>query len=130
MTHEQMRIAVAEACGLDVIHEAAGPEDRPDAWKTGYFTPKAASDRRKRWPSSAYVMQVPNYPADLNACAEIVAALDPSEKFRMTCEMLDILGIRDDQTPEPSEVFDLMNATALQRCEAFLKTKGLWREGV
>ena len=113
MTPDEIRIAVAECCGLYVIYDAAGPKDRPDAWRTGYFTPKAASDRRKRWPSSAYVTVIPNYPASLDACAEMEKALDSIEGgWSLYTEYLE----------------GGICATPLQRCEAFLRVKGKWKE--
>jgi hypothetical protein len=120
MTPEQQRIAIAEACGIDVIYDAAGPKDRPEAWKTGYFTPTAAKQRRRSWPSSGVVKIIPDYLNDLNACHEMEKLLTV-EQWVSYWSFLEPLACRPNNT-------SILHATAAQRCEAFLRTIGKWEE--
>lgn len=62
-------------------------------------------------PGSRHHIEIPNYYGDLNACAEMEKTLTPDEAWDY-CDYLD----RN------------VSATAPQRCEAFLRTKGLWRD--
>ena len=118
MNKEQQRIAIAEACGMD-ISRTPNPEPA-DRWKTCYFTPKAAKKRRASWPSSAVVKVIPDYCNDLNAmhkaeelCGEVYSIKSCVYDDWLSC----VIG--HDQK---------WRATAAQRAEAFLKTLGLWEE--
>ena len=62
-----------------------------------------------------YLNALPNYPLDLNACAEFEATLTGAERFTYLVELNKLSG------DEPSSVW----ATARQRCLAYLKTKGI-----
>ena len=115
MTDEQINIAIAEACGLDVIQNPHGSKDRPEAWKTGFFTPKAAKQRRISWPSSAIVKVIPNYCNDLKAMHEAEKVLEEKRlvwKYEMTLTRNGGNGFN----------WSKIHATARQRAEAFLKT--------
>jgi hypothetical protein len=59
--------------------------------------------------------QVPNYPFDLNACAEFEKTLTDQEHNRCRAHIYLM-------TFNPRECF---SATARQRCIAYLKTKGI-----
>lgn len=131
MNDQEINIAIAEALGLDVIHDPAGPKGRPDAWKTAFFTPKAAKQRRIAWPSSAVVKVVPKYCRDLNAMHEATMSLEGpirDHSFRRAlAKSVGVIGVED---WEHSLVCldKLTNATARQRAEAFLRTIGKWEE--
>lgn len=120
MTNEQINIAIAEACGLDVIQNPHGSKDRPEAWKTGFFTAKAAKRRRISWPSSAIVKVIPDYCNDLNAMHEAEKTLDDYQYFNYCRHHL--------PDTQRSEMAQGRTATARQRAEAFLKTIGKWKE--
>lgn len=96
MTDEQMRIAIAEACG----------------WIHHHMRPSETERHQKKW---RYLSDLPNYLNDLNACAEFEAMLTSAERFTYIVELNKLCG------DEPSAVW----ATARQRCIAYLKTKGL-----
>lgn len=118
----KMNIAIAEACGLDVIQNPHGYKDRPEAWKTGFFTPKAAKQRRISWPSSATVKVIPDYCNDLNAMREAEETLAESlqEKY------LDNLYSVCNPDSMYKDTWKMNRATARQRAEAFLETLGKW----
>lgn len=63
---------------------------------------------------------------DLNACHEMekVLTLEQQADYgHRICNMAEKVG-----TDETSRGFAVIHATARQRCEAFLRVKGLWKE--
>jgi hypothetical protein len=126
MTNEQINIAIAEACELDVIQNPHGSKDRPEAWKTGFFTPKAAKQRRISWPSSAIVKVIPDYCNDLNAMHEAEKGLPENRKTLFAFMLAQVLDTSP--TLDLNDQFLNIHATAIQRAEAFLKTLGKWEE--
>lgn len=62
---------------------------------------------------------VPDYPNDLNACREmenVLGVLELNGQHGYRYALIDLVG---------SEYW---RASAAQRCEAFLRTKGIWKE--
>lgn len=137
MTPEQMRIAVAEACGWTELRQSKPWEfsDDPDnrVVLCGY------------WPApqgGGVSAAIHNYPADLNACAEMVAALsgDEREKFAFYLAYQKYAWFKESPEDYTSleyvgyieqhalSAFVTQNATAPERCEAFLRVKGLWKD--
>lgn len=106
MTDEQMRIAIAEACGWHEEKEPVG-----SAFATAWW------HHNDRYPS--YLMPLPDYLNDLNAMheAEKVLLKDGHESD-LWLEYLSNLVIC-----APAGLSS--HATARQRAEAFLKTKGI-----
>jgi len=102
MTDEQMRIAIAEACGWKVPNGCTNYRVRPEGSRV-FFNPLTDDD------------PLPDYLNDLNACSEFEAMLNSVERFTYLVELNKLCG------DEPSAVW----ATARQRAEAFLKTKGI-----
>lgn len=107
MNAEQQRIAIAEELGWkQVVKVEVGDEGYPEEFL--------------RWVNSkGEMLSLPNYPKDLNACAEFEATMDPNgnEYTRFDNHLHKICG----------SVRKCIHATAAQRCEAFLRTKGLWK---
>lgn len=105
MSDEEIRIAVAETCGWLVRGGLCFKPEPASGFGHGPAT-------KKGW-------ALPDYLNDLNACHEMENALDDesleikSRWFIWLQKNGDVAGVR---------------ATARQRCEAFLRTKGLWRE--
>lgn len=101
MKPEEIRIAIAEACGWTDVksswqgQQCFGYENKTDG----------------------HVTRVPDFTNDLNACFEMEEMLTPEQKKAYRKTLADICR-RD------GNIF----ATAGQRCEAFLRTVGLWRE--
>jgi len=116
MTPERIRIKVAEAMGW---------KRKPEFDYTSHQDPmfREHGERREMWGDDSGRLiptsMLPNYPFDLNACAEFEAEL-------FKCEILwkkyrDLIYAFETHN-------DTAFATALQRCEAYLRVKGLWEE--
>ena len=111
MTYERMRVAIAESCGWKVGREFCDD---------GEFL---RDPKRKLALSACYC---PDYPNDLNACAEFADHLRKTDRlaYSQYCdELLKIVAI--DNSRNENESRNLCDATARQRCEAFLRVKGL-----
>jgi hypothetical protein len=113
MTPEEQRIAIAVACGWkqqDKIFNWLPPEG---------FVGKNGGIRQSH-------KCLPDYLNDLNAMheAEKVLTTDQSVAYRI-CLMSNSDGRR---AVFPTLEAALCHATAAQRCEAFLKTLGLWKK--
>ena len=100
MTDEQMRIKIAEACGWTMV----------TTLNCGSY-PHGINPTGDRMHTAV----LPDYLNDLNACAEFEAVLTSAERFTFLVELDKLCG------DEPSAVW----ATARQRAEAFLRTKGI-----
>lgn len=103
MTPEAQRIAIAEACGLDA-----------SICLTHLIRPPCCNRR-----------QLPDYLNDLNACHEMEKVLTNGDAIRFRLLLSANSGKRN--TEFISVEAAMCHATAPQRCEAFLRTKGLWR---
>lgn len=124
LTDEEIRIKVAEAMGLEIIHDPRGPIDtRPSPYSIKrklFYTPAAAGVRRKSWPKASAVPIIPNYPESLDACAEFEKTLTTEQRHDYVRALRHITEAWD-AMPEFTTTF----ATARQRCLAYLKTKGI-----
>ena len=71
---------------------------------------------------------VPDYLGDLNACHQMEQVLTDDQRWE---QVKIIVGYRQAANGFPmlsrSEALRLQSATAAQRCEAFLRTLGLWQ---
>lgn len=124
MTDQEIKIAVAEACG----------------WNNVRFDYANGSDTFKSWlgEKRGYVNGPPDYPTDLNATNEVVRSLSADESLNKDgflwsdrCEFLrqlEIVVTRDTKNTDGRIQFDLVTATARQLDEAFLRTVGKWKE--
>jgi hypothetical protein len=103
MTDEQMRVAIAEACGWkDPTCEVMDMQINPDG---------------KLWTA------IPDYPNDLNAMHEAIMAQPVKIRMSINDKLMHMLN------PEAPYLLDkTINATARQRSEAFLRTLGKWTE--
>ena len=102
MTDQEIRIAVAEELGWI---------NTPDGWYD--------SINRRTFPWIGN-HNLPDYSHDLNACREMEMTLVLIEDLNYEAE-LSLIARRD-------YVF-IWGTTARQRCEAFLRVRGKWREG-
>ena len=99
MTPEQQRIAIAEACG----------------WKTGYRDPEA-------W------HPLPDYLNDLNAMHDAEKVLTQDQMIDYSRHVGKLVTSHLPASRAAWMDFKLINSTAPQRAEAFLRTIGKWKE--
>jgi hypothetical protein len=76
----------------------------------------------------------PDYPNDLNACAEMREAMEPTQRILFIQTLgLDVLKLcplaGDYWMAQEGDCWAILNATAAQHCEAFLRTLGKWEDG-
>ena len=110
MTQEQKRIAIAEACPtvFEVVNGAL--RYRFDHQHAGVFIDPLN---------------------DLNACHEMIAYLKPEQVDQFAIELSAIVLENDYKSwwdLTANEVGQVANATAAQRCEAFLRALDLWED--
>jgi len=111
VTPDEIRIAVAECCGWV-------RDDICDCWHLrGNKNLKAISPRFALIGDPSLYPLLPNYPASLDACAEFEEHLNDSEEWK---QYASIIGRHDYRL--------LLKASAILKCEAFLRVKGKWRE--
>lgn len=104
MTPQEINIAIATACGWTEIRE-----------KIVHYSRVMFGLHPMQYGSGAAHEPLPDYYGDLNACAEMEATLSPIEITRYELALEEI-------------TWPIWRATAPQRCKAFLRTKGLWRD--
>lgn len=111
MSPEKQRIAIAEVCGWKPYRY----EDGGIRWYIGIHHENSVS-----------LENLPDYLNDLNACHEMEESLSESQRHDYASKLaryfkelypLGYYFITD---------FDMIHATAPQRCEAFLKTIEKW----
>lgn len=114
MTHEEMRVAIAEECGA---------KRRPDLDYILFAPVYVAGNTVEMWEINGSVVprdKLPNYPADLDACAEFEAMMPHSVYHDEYIPQLEVVCFRDETS--------MVSAKAPQRCEAFLRMRGKWKE--
>lgn len=126
MTPEQIRIAIAESLGWkaddtedrhkDVIHQPKGHDLLRWELVTYGDEPECENVWYDRWLDCSYI---PNYPNDLNACASFEQTLTEDERHAYLSKLIILPGFG---------LWTTITATAHQRCEAYLKCRGLWKE--
>ena len=111
MTDEQINIAIAESLEWDVVFDTLCK-----------ITPDHNGE-----PVIEPIAPLPNYTSDLNACHDCVRALTDAQRTTYR-EHLSKIWTRDYNSRcglfPPHD--DSVNATARQRCEAYLRTIGKW----
>jgi hypothetical protein len=120
MSPEKQRIAIAIACGAtnvapqivkNVRHQ--GDDITVEVWSdSGWF---------------------PDYLCDLNACHEMEKVLTYKQNEQFVFWLNHLHPSADIHYAEKKrdlrlDVFDLCHSTAAEKCEAFLRTLGLWEE--
>ena len=107
MTPTEQNIAIAKACGWAMTEHGW--------WSQG--------------PASLCHEDPPDYCNDLNAMAEARKVVSPGEDaLEYVRQLTKLLNMPDVERYPLSAAYACLNATAAQHAEAFLRTKGLWRE--
>ena len=132
LTDEEIRIKVAEAMGLDTTTKTIGPrckgntpyEAGDDYGITIWAKCKNCNNTGKVEP---YHTGLPNYPLDLNACAEFEATLNDAEQDAYWCHIVNLCNeeARNQNNFKLVGIFYQITAKPKQRCLAYLKTKGI-----
>lgn len=94
-------------------------------WEAGVQGQKGY--QRGDWSSHDLGNGLPNYPEDLNACHEMEGVLT-DDQLPVYEAWLFRLNNVNPATIFASDTFRIYHATAAQRCEAFLRTIGKWKE--
>lgn len=111
MNLEKQRIAIAKVCFKDYYELAC------DLGNECYYDcVDAHNDMMAR---------IPDYPRDLNACRDAWWTLNNQQQHDFWAELLEIT-TRDKSYNKVLYAWEAANATAAQRCEAFLRTIGKW----
>ena len=106
MTPERMRVKIAEACGITVGECSCADNPHIDV---------------------ATRKHLQNYPGDLNACHEMENHAYKHQPSGWLTKYNDAIYEVCSRAQYPS--WNPICSTAPQRCEAFLRTLGLWEEG-
>jgi hypothetical protein len=123
MTPEKINQAIAEEMGWTKIgfyEDDAGPP----FWHG--IPPATIGLKGGEWAAKIeeHSKHLPNYFADLNACREMRQTVNEDERGHY-CSLLDAT-IRQRQTGAGE--WDLLDATAPDHCQTFLRLKGKWVE--
>lgn len=118
MTNEELRVKCNELAGWEKKYGT--PADR-DALIPGlqvvYFKNDLMGIKWRAKPP-------PDYPSDLNACAELRASLSGEERSRFGLELASLV-ITGCEIDSGDDWFSINNAIAEQICRAYLKTKNI-----
>lgn len=131
MTKEQMRIAIAEACGWErwQTHSGFVMLIKPRDDKQRAYWLKCGDTVVLNAPIDKISKEAPNYTEDLNACFEMENTLQKECKYwpHYIDELAKLFRFAFPNQAE-TNWSQMCHATAAQRCEAFLRMKGLWTE--
>ena len=115
MTDEQINKRIALLCGWKIFSH----------WNNLWAPPRQVVE----YECDAY--PIPNYAGDLNACHEFAAWLNLEQQIKFAEELQCIIlesPYRAWWDATAMEVFQIADATARQRCEAFLRVHNQWEE--
>lgn len=121
MTNDQMRIAIAEACGWKLSVPHFGHDGK---WRrTAYTGIDYHDESHSAWAGPPIDVisdwsNTPNYPTDLNAMHEAEKFLTPLKLQDYAWELSMLMA---------DESF-ILTASAIKRGEAFLRTIGKWKD--
>ena len=112
MTPEQQRIAIAEACGWQILE----PEVKPAITYLWGLRECFILEENKEI--------IPDYLNDLNAMHDAEETLQESQRVTYSNELYDLAVEHQLKTGK----WSYLSMTAAQRAEAFLRTIGKWEE--
>tara|TARA_R110000868_G_scaffold342640_1_gene603529 strand:- start:258 stop:614 length:357 start_codon:yes stop_codon:yes gene_type:complete len=116
MTPERQRVVIAEACGLTNVAP----------WIVKNVKHEGDDITVGIWSDDGWV---PQYLNDLNAMHDAVSIFDYDQADEFEDHLCDICKRLNDEKENPAPWrFAVVNATASQRAEAFLRTIGKWEE--
>lgn len=120
LSDEELRIKVAELCGWEI-----------SPFGSGIICFNEELDKQRAPEDDGIRFSLPDYPHDLNACHEMEKAAEVDEYVPTLYEVITGYPLKIMQNQ--GQAIDLMNwvynATARQRCEAFVLTMENANEG-
>lgn len=124
MTPEQLRIAVAEVLGwrkAKIDKASCGGAVYETVWFEPGYEP---SEQTADWIARNGRINPPNYPSDLNACAEMEAFLRNNQFHYVDYphQLFKVVTGKKWNGDMGYFFFNIVNASALDRCLAFLAT--------
>lgn len=128
MSPEKHRIAIAEACGWKI--ENYGPKGYENLYwrlRKPDGTYRIDDCTGEEWSRTVFSRLVPDYLTDLNATHDAVSTLPSDGSWTRFLEELENVTNCAGQ-PASTYNFIMVNATAAQRAEAFLRTIGKWED--
>ena len=124
VTPEEINKAIAEACGWKLIKgdfvSWGKVAEREGGKTTAWRNPQGIC-------YEPCLQHIPNYHGDLNACHEMERTLTDQSAQVSYCDTLFRVIHKTRVVGTGVGEFDKITATAPQRCEAFLRVKGLWK---
>ena len=134
MSDEEIRIAIAEACGWKYVAMHGSKTQGFWYFKISAKGVSLAEEGKLKGATPSY--ELPNYPNDLNAMEEAEATLNSDEctayaKLLAKHHPTYCIKVLDDRDPEDDfwyQTFEIVTSKASLRAEAFLLVKGLWKE--
>lgn len=122
MNAEEINIAIAEICGL--CHHPFDQWEKD--WDMEDETYELCCKKCGQYLSSA---RAPDYHGSLDAIHGAVMTLDYDGREHFEDELCDVAKRENDAAEYPAPWrFAVSNATAEQRCEAFLRVHNKWKE--
>lgn len=129
MNPDKQRIAIAEACGWQMIQRPLTDQDGeiPGHVEVRWFHPKIHTSV---YPLYALPQNPPDYLNDLNAMHEAVVGHINTPGFcgHYNRNLATACRVSGRDVRSKMEDFLIHNATAAQRAEAFLRTIGKWED--
>lgn len=123
MTDEQIQIAVAEELGWQRY-----------ASDHSHWIPKGWQWGRDAYGLVKATHELPDWPNDLDACAEMRKALTDDERLDFASSLIRAkITVDEDGKPVETDLFDeygwygLLEATPRHQCETFLRLRGKWK---
>jgi hypothetical protein len=137
MSPEEQRIKIAEACGWKNCRYDTGTVNMPPKGEPDDDFNRDVEEHKTHKPYCGFPVDphrevLPDYLNDLNSAHEMEKVLSSEgDKYKYSAILFEMTGgsTGPDGEDEGSQMkFHLCHATAAQRCEAFLKTLGLWKD--
>jgi hypothetical protein len=128
MTPEEQRVAIAEACGWEhCLATQQSPVEKGGFKLPNYFGKPCEAWTHPKMPG--VYAKPPDYLSDLNA-AHFGDQLDKREQDIFAVHLAKIVCNEENRIERGVKIdctTAILFATAAQRCEAFLKVRGLWK---
>ncbi len=138
MTNEEMRVEIAKELGLDNrwvimkhgLYYRPGAHGYTNNIQEAWVVSEAEADRHvypHDDPVTKHPAPLPDWPNDLNSCHEMEKHITIEQSGEYDAILDDLLNV-DVEHGDGVIITPIWHAPAPQRCTAFLKTVGRWKE--